>query len=147
MARRSNHGRNRDHNPDPLDDLDIQTPVARQRLSPAPLARAVRQKSVVEDRRNWAPRLQAARDTLGRPARIVHASVARKLPKAVRGIVNPRRSVLKALESSVPRFADARKAIICAKRKIRGEVLHALHRTKSGKGSRKRRNEWSDVQC
>lgn len=154
MARRSKSKSQRDGSRDPLDDLDQQTPVSGQTPSPAPLARVIRQKSVLEDRRNWAPRLKAepqrvqARDTLGRPARIVHGRVS---PRVVRGPggkpLQSKKHPVSFLSNARALFAEPRKAIICAKRKIRREVLHALHRTGKGSRSPKRRNEWSNVQC
>lgn len=36
---------------------------------------------------------------------------------------------------------------ICIRRKARREVLHALRRTKSGRGGGRRRNRWSMVKC
>lgn len=35
----------------------------------------------------------------------------------------------------------------CVRRKVRREVLHALKRTRSGRGGRKRRNWRSDIKC
>lgn len=156
MARRSRERRNRgESNRDPLDDLDISTPVAKRPTpSPAPLARDIRQKSVLEDRRNWAPRLTAepqrtpSRDTLGRPARIVHKSVAAKRPMRAAGknFKSPQPYWLRS-EKTQGYFTNPRQAIICAKRKIRKEILFALSRTGKGSRSPKRRNEWSDIGC
>lgn len=45
------------------------------------------------------------------------------------------------------RFADPRFVSICAKRKIRREVLFARGKTKKGARARRRRNFWSAVSC
>lgn len=152
MARKSK-SHVRDKTRDPLDDLDNETLDARPSPIPsAPVARKVRNFQSIEDRRSWAPgsvpNRPEPRDTLGRPARRVHKRVAFEVRRGPNGKpLQSRVTFQKVLEKTVPSFADARKAIICAKRKIRREVLHAFHRTKSGKGSPKRRNEWSNVEC
>lgn len=45
-------------------------------------------------------------------------------------------------------FADPQRVVICARRKIRKEVLHALKRTRKGAGAKHRRkNFWSAIKC
>lgn len=148
-------GRNRDHVSDPLDDLDESPARPLRPASPVALRPPVRIPSSVEDRRRWAPgRLdiqprEPARDAVGRPARIVHKTAA---PRVVRGPggkpMKARASLTtRALSRAPAAFADARKTIICLKRKVRRQVLFAKNLTRSGKGSPKRRNEYSDVEC
>ena len=45
------------------------------------------------------------------------------------------------------RFSQPDLVSICARRKIRREVLHALKRTRQGAGARKRLNFWSKIKC
>lgn len=154
MRRSSHRTTHRSNNSDLLDELENESRhTAQQPIPPIRLGSPVRRAQDVEDRRNWAPRSPspkpAPRDFSGRNARISHQP--KKSPRVIRGPggkpLQSKFSVTKALEHASPRFAEARKTIICFKRKVRREVLHALKRTKSGAGQPKRRNEWSDVQC
>lgn len=45
------------------------------------------------------------------------------------------------------RFADPHLVGLCARRKIRKQVLFAKRLTRKGAGSSRRRNEWSSVGC
>lgn len=149
MARRNSHktSKSSQHH-DFLDELDNDSRyTALQPASPPRIAVPVRRLRDIEDRRNWAPAGQA-RDFAGRPARVVYKA---KSPKVLRGPggkpLQSRPTVFRRLETGMPRFAEAAKTVICFKRKVRREVLHALKQKHSGKGSPKKRNEWSDVQC
>lgn len=144
MSRRSRRRDDRNRESDPLSDLNA-TPVLvrKDRISPAPVARAVSNLSIIQDRRNWDPG-EEPRDSVGRPARRVHKTL----------VVQPRDAATKRTPifhseswKTVGAFDDPRKAIICAQRHRRREVLFALKRTGQGSKSRKRRNEWSNIQC
>lgn len=45
------------------------------------------------------------------------------------------------------RFKVPHDVLVCLRRKIRREVLHALKLKKSGGGGRRRRNQYSDIEC
>lgn len=157
MRRRSKSPSQRDKNSDPLDDLQIETPRSVVEPIPPVVHRPpVRIPQGIEDRRRWAPAetrdspaRESPRDVSGRIARISHQP--KTSPKVRRGLggkpLQAKRSVMTRLANASPRFAEARKAIICFKRKVRREVLFALKQTRSGAGSPKRRNEYSDVEC
>lgn len=161
MARRNSSHRSthRTINRDVLDELDNDSRYTRLEPAPPVVHRPpVRISPTLEDRRRWAPRETRSdrardlpRDVSGRKAKISHQ------PKNIRRVIRGpegkplqsanKFSVVKFAEHALPRFAEARKTIICLKRKVRREVLHALKLTRSGAGTKKRRNEWSDVQC
>lgn len=150
MRHKSSRSTHRTNHQDILDDLEneVATPLGRP-IPPVRLGLPVRKKLEIEDRRKWDPQ-PTARDVTGRHARIVHKVTAPKVRRGPGGKPlqsSVKKRVIRTLENAVPRFAEARKTIICFKRKARREVLHALKRTRSGKGSPKRRNEWSEVQC
>lgn len=44
-------------------------------------------------------------------------------------------------------FADAPNVIVCVRRKRRREVLFAKRKTRKGAGSRRRRNQFSNIRC
>lgn len=48
---------------------------------------------------------------------------------------------------SMPRFYSSHNLMVCVRRKMRRQVLHALRRTRAGRGVRRRRNVWSGVSC
>lgn len=146
MARRSRH-RDRDDYQDLLDDLSS-TPVSRQTPTPAVVHRAPRISSGLSDLRRWDPAPEVARDSVGRPARIVHAP---KRQSRLAAGVKPLRPKSTTSATWLPRasfrFETGATIPICAKRKIRRQVLHALKKTRSGKGSPKKRNRWSSISC
>lgn len=45
------------------------------------------------------------------------------------------------------RFRLPNLVTLCIRRQLRREVLHALNRTRTGRGGRNRRNIWSDIKC
>lgn len=61
--------------------------------------------------------------------------------------VNVKKLQNRANQFSLATHAPELKALICAKRAIRKEVLHALKRTKKGAGASRRRNHTSRVKC
>lgn len=151
MRRKSNRTTHRSSNRDPLDDLEYESRHTRNEPTPLVRVSGPARTSKLEDRRRWAPGLRAQlprqepRDTSGRKARISHQPT-----RVVRGRIDRNGKKLQSsywLETSAPRFADARKTMICLKRKVRAQVLHALKRTRAGKGAPKKRNEFSDVRC
>lgn len=153
LSRRSQR-RNRGSFRDPLEDLDPDPVALEPGRSQTPVRLALPKTARIEDRRQWAPTGPAVkpripvRDVTGRPARIVHKVTASRIKRGRDG--NPMKapfSVIGTLRNASPVFDDVGKTIICAKRKIRREVMFALNLRKSGAGSPKRRNAWSDVQC
>lgn len=48
---------------------------------------------------------------------------------------------------NMPSFRIPNLVTICVRRKMRREVLHALNKTKGGRGGRRRRNQWSGIKC
>lgn len=93
--------------------------------------------SVFEDRRKFYP--STVRGLGGRPA----LSFSRKafadkvLDKPSKPFRYP----------DVFRFRVPNMVVLCVRRKIRREVIHALDLTRKGAGGSKRRNEWSNVKC
>ncbi|UDN67892.1 hypothetical protein [robinz microvirus RP_172] len=80
----------------------------------------------VGDRRLWRP------DETTRPPHTARPGASRV-------------QVGKALQAL--RFADPRFVAICARRKIRKQIMFALRKTRKGSGARKRKNFWSAVSC
>lgn len=156
LRRSSKRTSQRSHHSDPLDELenDRRSPLGRPNSPIDPGSIRGRALKKLEDRRRWAPSLQnqpqkePARDASGRHARHVYKKrvVSRSSPRA-RNKLQSAPKVTRWAETPRASFASARNTFICLKRKVRREVLHALRRTRSGKGSPKRRNEWSDIQC
>lgn len=94
----------------------------------------------VEDRRSYYP-------ARFRPARLIDGSSNYRLVVA-KPATKPAARTKSRLPSAVG-FQDPRKVVICVRRKIRKEVLHALRKTGRG-GSRswkRKRNVYSDVRC
>lgn len=101
----------------------------------------------IEDRRLSHPEVAPRpRVFSGTPARITVAPPSRA---KVRAGVAARR-VEKGLPA-FPReqhvFAAPQKVLVCVRRAIRREVLHALKKTRSGAGRSPRRNRFSNVRC
>lgn len=92
------------------------------------------------------------------PAKAIRAAPA-LIRSATRLVVRPHKRVLKAItpKTIYEPTNDLSHAIgfhrpnlvgICVRRKIRREVLHALHRTNRGRGGgHRRRNAWSGIKC
>lgn len=96
----------------------------------------------VQDFRRWTPtRPKMAKTVLGTPARVTTRPVKTYSP-SLRTFGAPKRAL-----REVKQFVDPRSVLVCARRKMRREVLHALR--KAGKRGQKtpRRNYWSDVHC
>lgn len=146
MPRRS-RGRNAtvpDHN----EDLLEQTLAPSRVHSPPILDRPPRSVVGRSDLRRWDPAVGTAREAAGRPARIVHAPPRQgrsaTAAKPLRPSLNPR---VNWNPRASFRFETGATIPICVRRKTRREVLHALSKTKSGKGSPKKRNRWSSIKC
>lgn len=147
MGRRST-GRNQGQTSDHFDDLLNETPVSRHTPSPAHFVRPPRTTVGVSDLRRWDPAPLVARDAAGRPARIVHAPQRQGRQAAAAKPLRPRQFTgVAGYPRASFRFETGATIPICAKRRTRREVLHALHKTKSGKGSPKKRNQWSSISC
>lgn len=148
MGRKSNSRRNQDGHRHNVDDLENEMLAPSRGPSPAvqPTARLKRTTGLA-DLRRWDPEPSVARDGVGRSARIVHKTPARSASRA-RGMASPARQNNFLAKPASYRFETGNKTIpICARRKTRKEVLHALKKTRSGKGSPKKRNRWSDIRC
>lgn len=159
MRRRSHRTSQRSKSSDFLDDLENDSRHTAQQPTPLVRPKADVRSFHTDDRRRWAPGSPGfaprahPRDAHGRNARISHEP--KRVAKVHRGPggkplqsrPNVKHRVIRSLENASPRFAEARKTFICLKRKVRREVLFAFKRTRSGAGKRKRRNQWSDVQC
>lgn len=149
--RNSNSPKNRDHVFDVEDELlNEKRHTALQPRPPVAVA-TPKKRLLIEDRRRWDPAPQVARDVLGRTARVTHQKKT-TAKSGARAAVKPLQSkrplsMWPRLENALPRFAEARKTVICLKRKARREVMFALKRTGKGAKSPRRRNQWSDVQC
>lgn len=143
-------GRKRDKRRRDAELKPVTPPLAALVTPPRPLRPVVLPVSI-EDRRVHDPR------GLDRPARDVHGRAIRPLrPKAVvvRAAggkpVKARKSIRNIL-NTVPhrlQFAQPMKTVVCLRRKMRQEVLHALGKTGRGARRRKPRRNWmSSISC
>lgn len=106
-----------------------------------PIARRSLPLTVYEDRRLWNPvKPSPARAFSRRVARIVEHN---------RNVNIPSRSSHRSLPLPATRFAFSvpRDVIVCVRRKVRKEVIHASGRAGRRGQRRPRRNEYSDVRC
>lgn len=110
----------------PLPPLAVVDPQA---LSYAP---PLKDPRVTDDRRRYHPQ------TLFRPA----VASQRYGTRLVIGAVAGRENALNRLQFHIPNMVA-----ICVRRKVRREVLHALDKTRRGKGGSRRRNPYSGIQC
>lgn len=145
--RRSSRRRDRANDLSHADELLKE--FARPERADTPSIRHRVLKAMVEDRRQWAPGGQRTpRDAVGRPARIIHAP-QRQRPHGPAG--KAKSPSLNARVNWTPRasfrFETGAKVLLCVKRSIRRQVLHALKKTTAGRGLKKRRNEWSLIRC
>lgn len=104
-------------------------------------ARAIRARILAEteDRRRRSTREQRPLQLSGKPT-------SRLLPST--GFVKKKSRIYRTADVPVfLKFPTPKSVIICIRRKIRREVLHALRRVGSGGGKKRRRNEWSDIHC
>lgn len=104
-----------------------------------------------EDRRRWYPSsyteparsFSAPRSRLTVVSRVSH-------PRTV-GRVDASRSLSSAWSQTraTVAFAEPRRTVLCVRRNIRKEVLHALDRVRPGGSGRSRSHwtEWSSVRC
>lgn len=131
------------------DTPSIASPLLLSRLikpAPSPL-------KLIEDRRTHHPGGHKS-------ARSLHTAhhtlvVKKPKPKVIRG---PHGKPMKSAKkfnplrpfSTLPvpvAFKEAKRVVVCLKRKIRKEVIFAKKLTRKGKGSRRHRNQWSNIQC
>lgn len=151
MRRKSRKTDHRSPHQDFLDDLDNDSRSSRNEPTPPVRVTARPAKlNTISDQRRWAPGgREPPRDISGRSARISHKPKMSPLVRRGPGgkPLQSSSSVFRKLETGMPRFAAAAKTVICFRRKARREVIHALKLQRSGKGSPKRRSQWSDVQC
>lgn len=101
---------------------------------------------VVSDLRLYRPDVfQDAQDGQGRPARLKRM-VSSVTPAKPAGRASRARPALFSASEHYA-FAAPASVMVCVRRKMRREVLHALKRTRSGAGKPRRRNRFSDVRC
>lgn len=103
----------------------------------------------LEDRRSYHP------DGRSRPARTFSSPgsrltvVDRVFAPRTAGRIDASRSysaLWSGTRASVA-FANPSRTIICVRRQQRREVLHALHKTRSGRGGRSHWSEYSNIRC
>lgn len=105
----------------------------------------------IEDRRTWHPERE------NRPARSYYEHFhrlvyqARKIRSHVRTAMDPSRLLRRAAWNQVPHqvaFRNPQSVLVCVRRKMRREVLHALRKTGSGSGRKKPKRNWtSGISC
>ena len=74
-----------------------------------------------------------------------------RVPKTYGGLIS-RQKVPSRRSARLPSnlaFVDPRRVLLCARRKTRAEVLHAMRKTGKGRGRRRspRRNAYSNISC
>lgn len=148
------HKGRRNRQVDSVSPIDDTSPAA---ISPEIRPRTIRQYlpenfyREVEDNRRWQPDpVDRARTVNGAPARIG----IKPKPKVLRGPGGrPLRSKFaspSATASVTSRlgFTLPRDIIQCIRRAMRREVIFALNKRKKGAGAkRRRRNQWSNIDC
>lgn len=94
----------------------------------------------LEDRRDYHPQGKSRdpRSTYRSDTRLIVAPIkkALKRPKGSKLVIPFRTS-----------FSVAKRVSLCVRRHQRREVLFALKRVAKGSGSRKIRNQWSEIKC
>lgn len=103
----------------------------------------------VEDNRRWDPAIQKRAKTLsgGRPRIVAKSNVkrgpgGRPLKRSYFGQAHSVSGVTSRLRFKVPHDV-----LVCLRRKIRREVIHAFKLNKKGGGGRRRRNYNSSIDC
>jgi len=132
MARRRSRNRKGQRDATPI--ANPLPPVVVVRPPPIPssvsLVRALQaqklHQSSLPDRRKFTPKGI-------RTAKTIAGNLARFTPRLVRAAVRPT-------------FNIPSRVLVCLRRKVRREVLHALRRT-NGSGGGRKRNVWSNVRC
>lgn len=105
----------------------------------------------IEDRRVFHPEpIAPARVFSGPKARItLRPPAPAKVKRSVRArnVQKMQQGLIPAMPREQHAFTNPNEVMICLRRKIRREVLHALKMKRSGRGRKKRRNYHSDVRC
>lgn len=113
-----------------------------------PRVRPRRDLRVVEDRRTFHPlgRMRPAATFSRRDQRRIVEKV-----QAVRSSYDPFSAFVQPavtlMPAGRPAFAVPSKVAVCVRRKQRREALFAFRKTRKGSGSRRRRNEMSEISC
>lgn len=94
----------------------------------------------VEDRRNWHPQVTNLMDAPVRSSR--RARVPLQLAKPLKRWGKPHRFNFSRLQ-----FSSPKQVLVCVRRKVRKEVLHALKKSGRGGNRRRRYNSLSQVRC
>lgn len=126
----------------PNDVSLLRPPLAADSIS----MRARRLMLEAEDRRQYHPESEfaPAKRLDGRPTRGVRvATVPKKRTVGVRKIRVYRENILPWQVA----FKDPKRLLVCIRRRIRREVLHAFKLTGKGSGSAKRFNQFSGIRC
>lgn len=140
--RNQQHTSKRDDNDIATDSEVLRNFIKKQTLTlPAPVHFSPKiNLQPLQDRRTWHPdqhrslqRLDGSKHRLklASPVRAVKAKLSRPhgpLPHRVA-------------------FEAPKKLLLCIRRARRRAVLFAFNKTRKGAGSRKRRNQWSDIKC
>lgn len=148
MSRRSRARQRPANTEDSFQDLDREALQPLRQNSPA-VSRPPRRLQPIEDRRRWAPPgHDQAREATGRHARIVHKVASPRVKKGPGGKpLRSRKAYVFAKPVEAFGFADARRTVICLKRKVRRSVIFAFKHTGKGARARKRRNDYSNIRC
>lgn len=101
----------------------------------------------VEDNRRWDPAPWKPAKTLHgvRPRIVAKANVARPKGRPLLRSIGLAKQVSGV--TSRLRFKVPHDVIVCLRRKIRREVLHALKLKNSGRGGKRRRTPYSSIDC
>lgn len=141
MSRSSRRSRHASMAQGQRDDVNITIP----RMLPRPIyVPPVNRLVVAEDRRTWSPgsTYRWAKTVIGTPARI-RAKVRGRVSQLM--TPNYMQQVARHIE-----FVSPRRVVVCVRRKIRKEVMHALgfagRRGRGGAGPR-RYTEHSNIHC
>ena len=141
MARHKDHDKHqkqRDTSDIATDSDVLRQFIKKQSVVPRPIVTPPPPKPLrlLEDRRTFHP------DKMTRPAGAVTKKATRLRAGRSSSISRPHGPLPHHVGFSIPK-----QVAICIRRKIRKQVLFAKNKTRKGSGSRRNRNEWSDIVC
>lgn len=128
--------RRRSRNTEDRDTSDIASLLAPPALPLEPLHEVLAPLRELEDLRSYHPEAEHRRP---RAADLRSSSDVVLRPRQVTKKTRSNRDVFG--------FRVPEKVLVCARRQERREVLHALRRTRSGAGARRRRSRYSHLSC
>lgn len=120
-----------------LDDSVFSTPVLSPVVLPDPVPFSALPQ--IEDLREFNPDPEVSANTISGPAdvgEVYSPPVSRPTPQKSNHMPRGQRA-----------FANPERVAVCVRRQQRREVLHALRRTRRGRGGLRRRNRFSDIRC